>query len=184
MVFNITVLGSVSKKNLKLRSDAKEGDLLRVTGPLGGAGVGRILLKRKFLGHEPVKTMYLEPYCRLDLVDQLAPYANAMIDVSDGVASEVTHICKQSKLGAEIFLDKIPFKQSVMHACRALRLNPVEFAMFGGEDYQLLYTVSPENEEKTPGTTIGKMVKGSTIMLHNEKLGTKSPLKRMGYQHF
>lgn len=184
LVFGVTVIGEVASKNLKLRSGAKEGDLIRVTGPLGGSATGRILLKREFLGHEPVKLMYLEPFCRADLVDKLVPHVNAMIDVSDGLASEVKHICEKSGVGAEIYLDNIPIDKRVAHAGKALRFDVVEAALYGGEDFELVYTVDPSKENEVPGVTVGKITKDPKIYLVDSKLDKKKQLQGYGFQHF
>lgn len=184
LVFGITVIGEVHPKNLKLRSDAKEGDLIRVTGNLGGSAIGRTLIKREYLGHEPVKLMYLEPFCRADIVDKLVPHVNAMIDVSDGLASEVRHICEKSGVGAEIFVDKIPIDKRVLHAGKALRDDPYNAALYGGEDFELVYTVDPKKENEVPGVTVGKITKDTKIYLVDSKLDKRKQLQGYGFQHF
>ena len=99
---NITLLGSVSDKNVCLRSHAKAGDLLAVTGPLGASAAGLNLLKNSLPLTAYLEKKHLTPKCRLDAALKLAPLVNAMIDISDGLASEVNHICNNSHVGATI----------------------------------------------------------------------------------
>lgn len=184
LLFGTTIIGECHPKNLKLRSHAKEGDLIRVTGHLGGSTIGRMLLKKNISGHEKVKIMHLEPFCRMDLVDKLVPYAHAMIDVSDGLASEVRHICEKSHLGAEIFLQQVPIDKMVLQASQDLHLSALDAALYGGEDFELVYTISPENEKKAPGFTVGKITAGKKVFLVDKKLDTKKELTSYGFQHF
>ncbi|BBM88795.1 thiamine-monophosphate kinase [Spirochaetota bacterium] len=179
----LTAVGEVSTENLCLRSSAKVGDIVKVTGELGGSNAGFIILKREYLGHRYIKKKHLQPRCRLDLVDKIAPLANAMIDVSDGIAGDLKHICDQSGVGAEIIKQDIPISKQVIHAARALKMNPHNFAIYGGEDFELLYTVPEENAKKTPGTTIGRIVSGNGVTLVDRKMHTREVLKG-GYEHF
>ncbi len=179
----MTVIGDVSPQNLCLRSSAKVGDVIKVTGELGGSGAGFIILKREYLGHSHIKKKHMQPRCRLDLVSKIAPYANAMIDVSDGIAGDLGHICKASSVGAEIYKQDIPIDRQVIHAARALKTSPYEFALNGGEDFELLYTVSAELAAKLPGTAIGTITEGSELHIIDRKTNQREPLKG-GYQHF
>ena len=160
---NISLLGEVSPDLLCLRSHAKPGDALVVTGTLGASAAALALLEN---GETPCRYLlekHVSPTCRLDVVNVIAPLANAMIDISDGLGSEVRHICEQSRVGAEIYADAIPLHDAVISAGEALDTAPVDFAIQGGEDYELLFSISEENLsalEKTgiPFHKVGKIL--------------------------
>ena len=105
-----------------------------------------------------------------------------MIDVSDGLASEVTRICEQSRTGAIIFGDNIPIKEETRNAAKALKENPLDYALFGGEDFELVFTVSEENLDKVKGFLVGEIIKEKGIYLYSN--GKKKLLIRHGYDHF
>ncbi len=180
LVINVVMLGHVEKNSLRLRSDAHEGDIICLTGDLGKSWAGLELLRA---GKEGYTDFHLRPDCRLETARKLAPYVNAMIDVSDGLASEVNHICRESRLGAEIILEDIPISERTIETGKKLGKDPMEWALSGGEDFELLYTVSEEQYEKIKSTKpimIGKITeKGVYIIDHNKK----SPLTG-GYDHF
>lgn len=144
---NIALLGSVSISHLCLRSHAQPGDLLAVTGPLGASAAALALLRRGRTPADYLLDKHLAPTCRRDVVDAIAPVANAMIDISDGLGSEVHHICTQSRVGAEIWADAIPFHDEVKAAGKILRMDPIQWALSGGEDFELLFSI-PEEEMK------------------------------------
>jgi thiamine-monophosphate kinase len=184
LYISTTVIGTVEEKFLKLRRNAKVGDLIKVTGHLGASAIGRILFKRKYLGHANTKKCHTAPLCRTNLIDKINPYANAMQDISDGVGSELFHICEQSKTGALIYEDKLPIKLFTIHSSRAIKVDPAHMALYGGEDYELIYTIKPKDAEKTPGTVIGEITeskRGINMLLKDNT--TKVPLEK-GYQHF
>lgn len=145
----VTVLGEVFRKLLRLRSGARVGDLICVTGPLGASKAGLDAL-RKFgslsscRSHgipQTVLQKHLAPRSRLDIVSLVARYASSMIDVSDGLASEVRHICEESRVGAEIYADKIPITLATCKAADILGASALDFALSGGEDFELVFTV-------------------------------------------
>lgn len=141
--FNLTLLGEVERDLLRLRSAAVPGDLLCATGTLGGNAAGLELLRR---GMEGYRQDYLEPRARTaEEARTIARQARAMIDVSDGLASETGHICACSRVGAEIELERVPISPHTRESARRLGLDPLELALFGGEDYQLLFTLPEEN---------------------------------------
>ncbi len=179
-----TVVGFCSDKDLCLRSSAKVGDVIKVSGPLGNGSIGYTLFKRKYLGHQRVKKRYLEPECRLDLVDKIAPYANAMCDVSDGLASEVKHICYESKLGAKLYKNKFPFKDYTYAAAKALKVDIYKKIMFGGEDFELVYTVPKIFANKTPGIVVGEIIKEKRVYLVDEEKDKIEEIKEGGFDHF
>jgi thiamine-monophosphate kinase len=141
--FNLTLLGEVERDLLRLRSAAVPGDLLCTTGTLGGNAAGLELFRR---GVEGYRQDFLEPRARTaEEARAIARQARAMIDVSDGLASETGHICACSRVGAEIELERVPISPHTRESARRLGLDPLELALYGGEDYQLLFTLPPEN---------------------------------------
>lgn len=182
-VINVTVLGTVQEDELCLRSDAKAGDLICVTGDVGKSMAGlRLLLEGvdgDFSGH-------LEPKCRLSEAHGIAPYANAMIDVSDGIASEVRHICGKSGVGALVERNKIPVSESTVESGEKLGEDPVDYALNGGEDFELLFTIPEEKlgeiNVDCPVTAIGKITgKEDGVKINNN--GDMSELTG-GFNHF
>jgi thiamine-monophosphate kinase len=145
---NITLLGSVIAKNLCLRSHAKPGDILAVTGQLGASAAGLNLLKNKLPLTPYLEKKHLTPKCELDTALKFAPLVNAMIDISDGLASEVNHICNSSNVDAYIYENDIPLHEDVLNASRILNKKAVEFALNGGEDLALLFSFSTSDKIK------------------------------------
>ena len=183
MVVNVALLGVVEKEMLCLRSGAGVGDLICVTGDLGKSAAGLELMKA---GLEGDVTDHLEPKCRLREARKIAKHATAMIDVSDGLASEVNHICKMSGVGAVVYRDLIPLSKTTMISAKAAGKDPYDYALDGGEDYELVFTVPERNLKKIrpgcPVTVVGEILPkklGSCI----EAGGRKTPL-RGGYDHF
>ena len=184
-VFNICLLGYVEKELLRLRSGAKANDLICVTGNLGGSKAGLELLlqnKQGFLND------HIEPKCRtVEEAKKIAKFANAMIDVSDGLGSEVNHICAESKLGAIVEFEKIPVSENTIESAKTLNADAREFALYGGEDFELVFTVAEEKisdlkKEFSDFTVVGKILpnKEEIYLLKNSE---KSELKR-GFDHF
>jgi thiamine-monophosphate kinase len=164
LIISITAIGSGKKENLTYRSGAKENDLLCVTGDLGGAYIGLQLLEREkkiFLenpkiqpdlgGNDYILERQLKPEARKDIVDKLSELSivpTSMIDISDGLSSEVMHICKESGVGCSIYEDKIPIDPQTFERAREFGLDPTVAALNGGEDYELLFTIKQEDYEK------------------------------------
>jgi thiamine-monophosphate kinase len=144
---NITLMGTVPQANLCLRSHAQPGDILMVTGALGASAGALALLNRGKTPPPRLLDKHLAPSCRLDVSDTIAPLANAMIDISDGLASEVHHICRQSNVGAEIDAEAVPVHEDLRAVGDQLGKAPIDFALTGGEDYELLFSIA---EEKIP----------------------------------
>ncbi len=158
LTLSATVFGSVdSPEKLVKRSGAKEGDLLCVTGDLGGAYAGLQLLereKRVFLdqpqmqpdleGKDYIVSRQLRPEARVDIIElfkELNIKPTSMIDVSDGLASEIFHLCKASNIGMKLYEEKIPIDTLTFDTARELNMDPSLFALSGGEDYELLFTI-------------------------------------------
>jgi thiamine-monophosphate kinase len=185
---NITLLGRVSPKNLCLRSQARPGELFCVTGPLGGSAAGLAILSAGLNPSSYVSAKHLTPECRLDVAPLIAPEAGAMIDISDGLAAEVNHICDQSGTGAEITVANIPIHPSVVDAAREIGEDPFEFSLSGGEDFELLVSISPNNKRKLEEkgvslTKVGVVTEATSGRILKLPNGEQRPLSG-GYNHF
>lgn len=158
LLISVSVFGKVNKEKITYRNTAKANDLLCVTGDLGGAYLGLQLLEREkqvFLanpdmqpeleGKDYVIQRQLRPEARMDVIYELAEAGvlpTSMIDVSDGLASDLLHLCAQSGVGAVVFEERIPIDEQTYLAASELNIGPITAAMNGGEDYELLFTVS------------------------------------------
>ncbi len=185
---NITLLGFVQERELCLRSHAKVGDLLMVTGPLGASAAGLALLHAAKNPCQYLLQKHLAPTCRLEASRKIAPLANAMIDISDGLGSEVHHICRQSNTGARIDAALIPLRDEVKAASDVLGKNPLEFALSGGEDFELLFSIAPGKlaELNQTGLTchqVGRIVEMSEGLTLVHVGGSTTALPG-GYDHF
>lgn len=186
-VISVTAIGEVTPDQFVKRSTAQKGDLLCVSGDLGAAYIGLLFLEREkkiFLespgvqpdleGETYVVGRLLKPEARKDIVDFFAEQEilpTAMMDVSDGLSSEILHICKQSSLGCVLYEDKIPVAEEARLAAFKFEIDPTSCALSGGEDYELLFTVSQNDYEKVSANAnisiIGYMTEaaeGSTII--------------------
>lgn len=182
MVVCLTVIGESPTEAIRGRDGARPGDVIKVTGTLGGSTAGLKLFLKDVPGHEPVKLKHTEPVCRLDISDRVAGLANAMEDVSDGLASEVRNICLRSGVGAVIDYGKIPIDPAVEAAARVLGDDARDYALYGGEDFELTYTVTPDRAAAAPGFEVGIIVEGEGVVL--KKGEEKIKLTRFGYDHF
>lgn len=188
---SVTLIGE--GKNILTRSGASPGDSLFVSGTLGDAKQGLLLLKKGFkLGKEkkadPLIHAFLNPVAQISLGLGLSRsrLASSMIDVSDGLSVDLAHLCQESGCGAEIQMNKLPLSSELCFWQR----KAYDFALHGGEDFQLLFSIPPKKinalsrlRKKHRVTSIGRMVKGKGIYLIDQK-GEKKPLKIKGYQHF
>ncbi len=181
-VVSVTLLGIVKKNKLCLRSSAKPGDFIMVSGELGASTIGLKLFLKKKKGFANVKRFHIEPKAQLKKSKRIASYVNAMEDCSDGLASEVRNICRQSKCGAIIYRGKVPVSDETSKAASAVCIDAIDAALFGGEDFELVFTVPPKNLKKVNGFIVGEIKKGNKIYL--EKNGIKKELKKFGYDHF
>lgn len=164
LVISITAVGLESSENLVMRKGVQENDLLVVTGDLGAAYLGLQILEREhavFLanpqmqpemeGYDYILERQLKPEARTDvkkLLEEISVKPTAMIDISDGLASEILHLADQSNVGFRLYEEKIPMDSLTLSAAEELNLNPVMAALSGGEDYELLFTISPGDFEK------------------------------------
>ncbi len=198
LIISVTAVGYANEEDLTYRSGAKDNDLLVVTGDLGAAYMGLQVLEREKQVFEvnpnsqPDLDRYtylierqLKPEARKDipeLLKALEVKPTSMIDISDGLSSEVIHLCKQSKVGVNLFEEKIPLDPAVISICEEFKLNSTTVALNGGEDYELLFTIKQEDYPKIKAnpnlTVIGHMTdKKSGIGLvtrANEKIELKA----------
>ena len=202
MIISVTAIGEVSPDKFVKRSTAQKGDLLCVSGFLGGAFLGLTILEREKriyaeTGAQPdledqayIVGRMLKPEARKDIIDFLSDseiIPTSMIDVSDGLSSEALHICKQSNLGCVIYEDKIPVYEDAKQFAYKLELDPTACALSGGEDYELLFTVAQTDYEKLllndQISIIGYMTdaeEGKNIITRG---GNKHELVAQGWNH-
>ena len=201
LAISITVIGTAPKGKSVKRSGAKTTDLICVSGDLGAAYMGLQLLEREkiatmdqegvqpdFAGKEYLLERQLKPEARRDIIERLRE-ANvtptAMMDISDGLSSELLHICKQSKVGCRIYEDKIPVDYQTAIMAEELNLNVITCALNGGEDYELLFTVPIADHEKVASMKdvrlVGHIVKeelGAALITRD---GVEMELKAQGW---
>jgi len=186
MALSLTLVGEVEKQFVRFRSGARPGDLICVTGTLGKSEAGLKLLQNgKRTGY---LEGYLEPKSRCaEEGKTIARRAHAMIDVSDGLGSEVAHICEESGTGASIDRDKIPLSRETMDAARSVGGDPYLYALYGGEDFELVFTITPEQCEILRKEFSDFVVVGEILPkedgLYIRKGGRKLDIKK-GYDHF
>ena len=163
LIITITATGRAKKEDVVYRSEAKEHDLICITLNLGAAYMGLHLLERekrvlkdvenpepKFAGYEYLLERYLKPRARLNILDALKEEGirpTSMIDLSDGLASDLRQICRASKCGARIYLERIPIARQTTDLAEEMHIDPVIAALNGGEDHELLFTVPLDKQE-------------------------------------
>jgi thiamine-monophosphate kinase len=163
-IISVTALGEVSPDKFVKRSTAQKGDLLCCTGDLGAAYIGLIILEREkkiFLESPQVKAdlegekyvigRLLKPEARKDQVEffqQSGITPTSMMDISDGLGSEILHLCRQSELGCVLYEEKIPIADDTRNAAYKFELDPTACALSGGEDYELLFTIPQQDYDK------------------------------------
>lgn len=204
LVINVTVLGEVEAKKITKRSGAKPGDLLVVSGDLGGAYMGLQILereKRVFLEHpnmqpdlEPydyIVGRQLKPEARVDIIEtlnELNIVPTSMMDISDGVASEVFHLGKASNVGFDIYENKLPIDSQTMETAMTFNLNPSIVALNGGEDYELLMTIDQKHYDQIKNHMDFTIIGHATAMEGKHQLHTNAgnvfDIKAQGWQHF
>jgi len=185
LVLNMAIIGQVEKGIMRTRSMASMGDMICVTGKLGGSAAGLMMLKNDIGGS---KDHYLNPVSRTVAEGKaIARHSNTMIDVSDGLGSEVSHICECSHVGAKINKGAIPLRKAAIDVAKALSTSAYDYALYGGEDYELVFTIQRENIEKLRKefddfSVVGRILdasEGRYVM----DMGKKTPI-RSGYNHF
>lgn len=201
LLISVTAIGTVDKGEAVYRSGAKENDLMVVTGDLGAAYLGLQVLEREkeVFKVNPNSQPDLEPYTYLverqlkpearkdvsKLLEELEVKPTSMIDISDGLSSEIIHICKSSNIGCNLFEDKIPLDPQVMSTCEEFNLDSTTIALSGGEDYELLFTIKTEDYPKIQAnphlTVIGHMTAENEGTHLITRAGTKIPLIARGW---
>jgi len=206
LTISITCLGTADENDIVYRNGAKENDLICVTGNLGTAYMGLQLLERErlvakgkqisgdaidaFEGREYLLERQLKPEPRRDIIEKLREAGikpTAMMDVSDGLSSEIKHICTQSGVGCAIYEDKIPIDFKAAEVAEEMNLNIVTCALNGGEDYELLFTCDIKDYEKLLTLDdvylVGHITKGTSTILVGRN-GEELELKAQGWQAF
>ena len=204
LIISITAIGESKPVDIVKRSGAQTNDLIVVSGDLGSAYMGLQVLERENEvfkvnpQNQPDLSDYtyllkrqLKPEARKDVVDFFADKKitpTSMIDISDGLSSELLHICKQSKVGCDVYEDKIPLSEEMKSACEEFKLHSTTIALSGGEDYELLFTVNQKDYDKIKEsndlTVIGYVVdseKGINLVTKSEY---KVPITSQGWKSF
>ncbi len=204
LIISITALGVGKKEELVYRDQAKQNDIVCVTGDLGAAYLGLQVLKREkaeYLANpdmqpelntfDYVVKRHLKPEARTDIVYELKEAKvkpTAMIDISDGLASELKHLAKSSKFGINIHSDKIPIQDQSFQVAEEFNLDPVICALNGGEDYELLFAIGQDDYEKikyiNDVTVLGYMTEANEGVNMVTKAGDAIPLTAQGWKHF
>ena len=203
LVLSVTAIGYVAKDAVVYRGPAKEKELLCVSGDLGAAYAGLLVLEREKAEYSANPNMQpnledfdyilkrqLKPEARPDIIkilDDLKVKPSAMIDISDGLASEIKHICKHSGLGCTVYEDKIPIDLQTYDTARSFEMDPTMYALNGGEDYELLFTIKQEDYEKIKEvkeiSVIGFMTEESAGVNLITKSGPVVEIKAQGWDH-
>ena len=204
LLISITAIGEVESENEVYRSGAKPNDLLVVSGDLGAAYMGLQVLEREKEVYKvnPNSQPDLEPYtyiierqlkpeARKDIVKLLSDLdvkPSSMIDISDGLSSEIIHICKQSKVGCDLYEEKIPLDPQVISTCEEFNIDSTTVALNGGEDYELLFTISQDDFPKikaNPSLSVIGYIKEEKEGIHLiTRADTKIPIKAQGWKNF
>jgi thiamine-monophosphate kinase len=204
LVISVTAIGTALKEELALRSTAKNNQLICVTGDLGAAYMGLRILEREkqlhqedpgfqpeLIGYDYILERYLKPEPRVDVLlalkeSGIAP--GAMIDISDGLSSELLHICKASGCGCQVYDERIPVARETEGAAAEFQMEPMVAALHGGEDYELLFTVPLSGFDKVSAiegvSVIGNITdkKGSALLVGND--GNAIQLQAQGWNAF
>jgi len=204
LLISVTAIGEVNNEEEVYRNGSKPNDLLVVTGDLGAAYMGLQVLEREKEvfkvnpNNQPELDQYtyiierqLKPEARKDIVKLLSDLEvkpTSMIDISDGLSSEIIHLCKQSEVGCDLYEEKIPLDPQVISTCEEFNLDSTTIALNGGEDYELLMTVSQNDYLKIKGnpnfTVIGYMKEKANGIQLVTRADTKIPLKAQGWNSF
>ena len=204
LLISVTAIGEIESDDVVYRSGAKPNDLLVVSGDLGGAYMGLQVLEREkevykvnpnsqpdLDGYSYIIERQLKPEARQDIVKLLKDLdvkPTSMIDVSDGLSSEIIHICKQSKVGCDLYEEKIPLDPQVISTCEEFNIDSTTVALNGGEDYELLFTISQDDFPKikaNPSISVIGFIKEEREGLHLvTRADTRIPIKAQGWKNF
>ncbi|MDO6760546.1 thiamine-phosphate kinase [Tamlana sp. 2_MG-2023] len=204
LLISVTAIGTVDAEKEVYRNGAKPNDLLVVSGDVGAAYMGLQVLEREKEVYKvnPNNQPDLEPYTYI-IERQLKPEARkdipqllaeldvkptSMIDISDGLSSEIIHICKQSEVGCDLYEEKIPLDPQVISTCEEFDIDSTTVALNGGEDYELLFTISQDDYAKIKAnphlTVIGHMKQASEGLHLVTRADTRIPIKAQGWKNF
>lgn len=204
LMITITAIGTAKKDEVVYRNTAKENELIVVSGDLGAAYMGLQVLEREksvykanpdiqpdLDGFDYLLERQLKPEARRDVIKflkELDVLPTSMIDISDGLASELFHLCNQSKLGCQVYDDKLPIDTKVSTTAIDFNVDPSTCALNGGEDYELLFSIKQEDFEKIKGnphmTVIGHFTSKDSGLYMIDKQGSAIELKAQGWSHF
>ncbi|MDX2304019.1 MAG: thiamine-phosphate kinase [Microscillaceae bacterium] len=204
LVISVSVTGTVPKNRISYRGKAKHQEIVCVTGDLGAAFLGLQVLeqeKQVFLanpdmqpqleGKDYIVGRQMRPEARTDIIHELRELdivPTAMIDISDGLASEIFHICKHSESGAVLFEDKIPIDGKSYEQAIEFKIDPITCALNGGEDYELLFTVTHQDFEKIKYhhsiSAIGYIIPKEDGIQLKTRGGNMVPIQAQGWKHF
>jgi thiamine-monophosphate kinase len=199
LVINISLIGDAKENEVLYRSGARSGDRIYLTGNVGDSFAGLKILKKEISSPKSIESHFIiihnepKPLIETGMAIAASGLANAMIDVSDGLASDLGHICRESGVGAILFRDKIPLSPELKLLASHEKFNPFELALSGGEDYHLLITVPKDNIKDfeivssnkglLPLYQIGKIVEGKSITMVNDD-GSLEEIDAKGFNHF
>lgn len=204
LIISVTSIGYAEQKDLCYRNGAQEGDLICVSGDLGAAYIGLQLLEREkkiyienpniqpdLEGKDYIVERQLKPEARKDIVEilqKLQVKPTSMIDISDGLASDILHICKQSNKGCTLYEEKIPIDPMTYETAREFGIDPTTCALNGGEDYELLFTVDQSDYEKIKHNSdisiIGHITETAAGHQLVSKSGNVHTIKAQGWNAF
>ncbi len=202
-IISVTAIGEVAPGKYVKRSTAQKGDLVCVSGDLGAAYVGLLFLEREkkiFMespavqpdleGESYVIGRLLKPEARKDIIEFFAKVGitpTAMMDISDGLSSELLHICKQSNLGCVLYEEKIPIAETMRKAAYKFEIDPTACALSGGEDYELLFTIAQSDYDAIAAneeiSVVGYMTPPDSGAHIITKGGSKYPITAQGWNH-
>lgn len=195
IAINVTVIGEVTEKKLQKRSGAKPGDLVVVTGSLGSSAAGLALLQNGGYGtcdfYDSLVKAHLMPLPQVSIANDIANYSHSMNDISDGLASEAKEIALASGVGMRLYAEKIPLSPDLIAASRALKTSALSYALYGGEDYQLIFTITPEQYQLLKQyhlvnhiTVIGEVTPQNGVVELVQEDQQIVQLESKGYNHF
>ncbi|MCF6184955.1 MAG: thiamine-phosphate kinase [Bacteroidales bacterium] len=203
LIISITAIGEAEKNKIVYRNGAKPNDLICVSGDLGGAYAGLKILQREqevfkanpdvqpeLKGYDYILERQLKPEARADVIrmfDEMNILPTSMIDISDGLSSEILHISEESKCGSRLYDEKIPLADETKKFAEETLIVPTTFAMNGGEDYELLFTVSQDDFDKVKNNPLISIIghiteqsKGNFLIMSD---GSEVELKAQGWSH-
>ena len=201
IVISVTLVGEADRKSICFRTGAEPSDTVLVSGPLGNAAAGLALCQKGLYGSKDSQKKWQElfkahldpePLVSLGKVLAASGLVSAMLDISDGVATDLAHLCTASRVGAEILMDRLPVSAVLEEASVELKVKAADWILRGGEDYQLLFTTKPSDEKKLRQLVVeqtgkeifavGSIIEGQGVYLCNQN--KREEISYQGYDHF